>query len=189
MTESKPQNLAIRVASDPTLLKLLIKLKEPQYRIPIEYEEEIKKLRGISLADKGVLVSKVTTPEDYQDQLKLLSAVQNCLDHIHELNLNLYIIQSRYKEMFNLATRIITLGYFDELNELKDGVRKVVVQVALQPIQEGIDRLETLVTLGESTNKHLTAINFNIKEGTTIIRDYLSLFKFGSSVRVPTDEL
>jgi hypothetical protein len=185
MNESKPQNLAIRVSSDPTLIKFLMRLKEPQYRIPIEYEEEIKKLRGIGLADKGVLVSKVTTPEDYQDQLKLLSAVQNCLDHIHELNLNLYIIQSKYKELFNLATRVITLGYFDELNELKDGVRKVVVQVALQPIQEGIDKLETLVALGESTNKHLTAVNFNIKEGTSIIREYLSLFKFGSSVRLP----
>lgn len=180
-TKNKPDiNLAVRVASDPTLItKIFPRLKDPQYQIPDTYEEEIKNLRGIHSTEKGVLISKVTTPEDYQFQLKLLSAVQNCLDKVHEINTNLYIIQSRYKDLLNAATRVITLNYFDELNELKDGVRKTVIMVALQPIQEGYDRLEGLIAVGEAAYKHLTATNFNIKEGVDIIKEYLSLLRFG----------
>jgi len=178
-------NLAVRIASDPDLMKnVYSKLRDPYYTIP-NYEEEIKKMRGIRSADKGVLVSKVTTPEDYQSQLALISVVQNCLDHIHELNTNLYIIQSRYKELLGAANRIITLKYFDELNELKDGVRKTVMAVSLQPAQEGIDRLQHLINLGENTYKHLTATNWNLKEATEIITQYLTMYRFGTSSRIP----
>lgn len=182
------KNLAVRVASDPNLMKLFSKLTEPQYRIPIEYEEEIKKLRDISSTEKGILVSKVTSAEDYQTQLKLLSAVQHLLERSHDINTNLYVILAKYKELFKLASRMITLGYFDELNILKDGVRKSVVLTALYPIQEGLDRVENLIILGEGTYKHLTATNFNIKAASTLIQEYMSLFKFGSNVRLPPDQ-
>jgi hypothetical protein len=183
----KTDNLAVRVASDPTLIKnIYSRLRDPYYAIP-SYEEEIQKMRGIRSTEKGVLVSKVTTPEDYQSQLALISAVQNCLDRIHELNTYLYVIQSRYKELLSQANRVITLNYFDELNELKDGVRKTVISVALQPVQDGIDRLQHLIDLGEGTYKHLTATNWNLKEGTEIITQYLSLYKFGATARIPTE--
>lgn len=183
------KNLAVRVASDPTLMKYYTRLKDPHYRIPVEYEEEIKKLRGISSTDKGVLVSKVTTPDDYQTQLAVLSAIQHCLDRIHEINTDLYVVQSRWRELLNAATRVLMLTYFDELNELKEGVRKIVMSVALQPVQEGVDKLQSLIDMGESTHKHLTATNFNVKEGTEIITQYLSMFRFGSSVRVAPTEV
>ena len=109
------------------------------------------------------------------------------LDHIHNLNTDLYIIQARYKELLNGATRIIMLTYFDELNLLKDGMRKIVMGVALEPIQQGIDRLQALIDVGEAVHKHLTATNFNIKEATSIIENFMSLYKYGSSVRVPPD--
>jgi hypothetical protein len=96
----------------------------------------------------------------------------------------LYGLQHRYKEIYNKALKVITLNYFNELNELKDGVRKTVISVALQPIQEGLDRLEYLIDLGESAYKHLTATNWNVKEGTEIIRDYLSLLKFPTHKRI-----
>jgi len=182
------ENLAVRVASDPNLVRLYSKLKEAHYNIP-EYEEEIRKLRGLKTTDKGVLVSRVTSAEDYQTQLKLLSVLQHLLDRVHEINTDLYIIQSRYKELHAAATKVITLAYFDELNELKDGVRKTVVSVALQPVQNGIDRLQNLIDLGETTQKHLISSNWNVKESSTIIKEYLGLFKFGSSVRVAPEEV
>ena len=179
MTVIDTKNLAVRVSSDPNLIKIFSRLREPQFRITTEYEDEIKTLRGIKSTDKGVLVSKVTTPDDYQKQLALLSSVQHCLDRIHEINTDLYIIQAKWKELLNSATRIIMLAYYVDLNELKEGVRKILMTVALQPIQEGIDRIQTLIELGETTQKHLTATNFNIKEGTEIIKEYLSLLKYG----------
>lgn len=177
--KSDSNNLAIRVSSDPILLKTIFaRLKEPQYKIPDAIEEEIRKFKGVKSTDKGTLVSKVTTPEDYQAQIALMAAIQNCLDHAHEMNTVLYGIQHKYKELHNIALRHITLTYFNELNELKDGVRKIVTNVALQPIQEGLDKLEYLIELGESSYKHLTATNWNVKESTDVIREYLSLLKF-----------
>jgi len=188
MTEKVGDNLVVRVSSDPTLIKnVFSRLKEPQFKIPDQYEEQIKKLRGLKATDKGVLVSKVTSPHDYQVQLKLLSLIQDMLDHTHSIITDLYIIQSRYKELLNSATRVILLNYFEELNQLKDGMRKIVMSVALEPIQQGLDRIQTLIELSETTHKHLTATNFNIKESNTIIQDFLSMYKFGSSVRVPVD--
>lgn len=182
------ENLAVRVASDPTLMRLFTKLKEDYYKIP-NYEDEIKKLKGLKTTDRGVLVSRVTSAEDYQTQLKLLSILQHLLDRIHEINTELYIILSRYKELHAAATKVITLAYFDELNELKDGVRKTVVSVALQPVQNGVDKLQHLIDLGETTQKHLISSNWNIKESSTIIKEYLGLFKFGSSVRIDPEEI
>lgn len=180
MTDKPTDNLAVRVASDPTLIKkIFTRLKDPQYQIPDGLEDEIKKLRGIHSTEKGVLVSKVTTPDDYQTQLKMISLVQHCLDRVHDINTSLYGIQYKYKELHNAALKVITLNYFDELNDLKDGVRKTVVAIALQPIQEGIDRLQHLIDAGETTYKHLTATNWNLKAGTEIIREYLSLLKYG----------
>lgn len=188
MTEKSIDNLAVRVSSDPILMKnIFSRLKDPQYAIPNEYEEQIKKLRGLKSTEKGVLVSRITSPDDYQTQLKLLSHVQNMLDHMHEIHTNLLIILARWKELHNAATRVIMLNYFNEINELKEGVRKVIMNVALAPIQDGIDRLGNLILLSEITQKHLVTTNWNIKESSTIIKDYLSLYKFGSSVRVPSD--
>lgn len=184
-TEKKTDNLAIRMSSNPVLLtKVFVRLKEPQYQVPKEIEDEIKKLGDIRSTDKGVLVSKVTTPEDYQTQLKLLSGVQHLLDRMHEINTTLYGVQHRYKELYNNALRVLMLTYFDELNELKDGVRKTVISVALQPVQEGLDRISYLIDLGETTYKHLTAVNWNLKEGTEIIGNYLSLYKTGGTRHV-----
>ena len=188
MTDKPMDNLAVRVASDPTLIKkIFTRLKDPQYLIPDELEDEIKKLRGIHSTEKGVLVSKVTTPDDYQTQLQLISHIQNMLDHIHEIHINLLIILAKWTDLYNAAMRVITFNYFDETNALKEGVRKTVLAVALSPIQNGIDKLQHLINLVESTQKHLIASNWNIKEGSTIIRDYLSLYKFGSTVRTPPD--
>jgi hypothetical protein len=188
MVEKKQENLAIRVSSDPILLKkVFIKLKDPQYSIPKDMEEQIKKLGDIKSVSKGVLVSKVTTPDDYQTQLKLLSGVQHLLDRVHDITTDLYGIQFRYKELYNEALGVVMRGYFDEINELKEGVRKTVIAVALQPIQEGIDRLQHLIDLSESSYKHLTATNWNVKESTEIIKDFLSMYRFGSNVRVPQD--
>lgn len=184
-TEKKTDNLAIRMSSNPVLLtKIFVRLKEPQYQIAKEIEDEIKKLGDIKSTDKGVLVSKVTTPEDYQTQLKLLSGVQHLLDRMHEINTSLYGIQHRYKELHNNALRVLMLTYFDELNELKDGVRKTVISVALQPVQEGLDRIAYLIDLGETTYKHLTAVNWNLKEASNIIKDYLSLYRTGGTRHV-----
>jgi hypothetical protein len=185
--EAPKDNLAVRIASDPALMKLFAGLKDPAYHVPDDCEASLKQMGSIKASDKGVLVSKVTTPEDLQTQLRLLSMVQHCLDRIQDMNTDLYIVQSRWKQVHSSAMKIITLAYFNELDFLKDGVRKTVVSVALQPVQQGIDRLQDLIDIGERTHKHLTATNFNIKDGTKIIQEYLSLFKFGSNLRLDPD--
>lgn len=181
-------NLAVRIAADPQLMKLFTKLKDPYYDIPEKYEKTIKELGTIKNVNKGLLISKVTTPDDYQTNLKLISALQHCLDNLHEINTDLYIIQSRYKEIHSLGMNILMLNYFTELDTLKDGVRKTLLTIALRPIQEGLDKLETLINIGERTHKHLTATTWNVKMSTQVLQDYLSIFKFGSSARVPIDQ-
>jgi len=177
-------NLAVRIASDPILNKnIFSRLSEPQFQIPNEYEESLKNIFNMKGASKGVLVSKVTSPEDYQTQLKLISMVQHLLDRVHDINTNLYSIQHKWNEMLKAANRIITLTYFDELNELKDGVRKTVLAVALQPVQDGVDKTTYLVERGESTYRHLNATNWNLKEGTAIVKEYLTLLKYGAGVK------
>jgi hypothetical protein len=176
-------NLVVRISSDPTLVKnVFSKLKEPQYAIPENFEELLKELGGIKSSEKGILVSKVTSPNDYQMQMKLLSSVQHYLDRVHDITTDLYAVQNRWKMLLNSATRVILLTYFDDLNALKDGVRKTVMSVALYPIQEGVDRLQTLIDRGESTYKHLMTTNWNIKEGVSIIKEYLGLLKYGTTI-------
>lgn len=189
MNDDVKDNLAVRVAADPQLQKLFTRLKDPQYYIPNDYETTLKQIGDIRPTEKGTLVSKVTTPEDLQTQLRLLSGVQNCLDHTHELNTSLYILQAKWKELYNAGLQIVMLNYFNELNDLKDGVRKIVVSIALQPIQTGIDRLEHLIELGERSHKHLTATNWNVKKASEIIQEYLSIFKYGSSVRLTDTDI
>jgi len=176
-------NLVVRITSDTTLIQnIFSKLKEPQYQIPKEYAALIKQFGGISSSEKGVLISKVTTPEDYQMQMKLLSGVQHYMDRIHDITTDLYVLHSRWMELHNQASRVILMTYFDEINLLKEGVRKSVMAVALQPVQGGLDKIQSLIDRGESTYKHLSATNWNVKEGVGIIKEYLSLLKYGTSV-------
>jgi len=183
-------NIALKISSDPTLIKNFYnKIKEPQYNIPDNCEDLIKQYSTLRAVQKGLLVSKVTNPDDYQTQIKFISVVQNNLDQIHELTLDLYNVHYKWIELFNGANRYITLTYFVELNELKDGVRKAVLAAALFPVQEGVNRLQHLIERGESTYKHLMSINWNLKEGVEIIKEYLGLLKYGSTSRVMDEEV
>lgn len=176
-------NLVMRISADTTLNKnVYSRLKEPGFNLPMDYEDELKSLGRISSSEKGVLVSKVTTPEDYQTQIQLLSGIQHNLDRVHDITTNLYALHNRWMDLHGQATRIILMTYFEELNQLKEGVRKTVMGVALQPVQMGVDRLQSLIDRGESTYKHLMGTNWNVKEGVGIIKEYLSLLKYGTTV-------
>lgn len=171
-------NLAVRIASNPNLLKIIGQLKNPKFNIP-NYDKDFKTLHSIKSADKGTLVSKVISPDDYQTQKLLIGMVQHCLDQTQEMNNELYAVQHSWKEIFNEASKYLHLTFFDELNELKDGVRKSILAAALHPIQEGLDKLQYLIDRGEATYKHLNGTNWNIKESTLIIKEYLSTLKYG----------
>lgn len=171
-------NLAVKIASNPKLLKIFEQLKNPQFKIP-DYAKEFKALHNIKSADKGTLVSKSISPEDYQIQKQLIEMVQHCLDRVKEMNDELYEAQHLWKEVFSKASEFIHLTYFDELNELKDGFRKSVLAAALYPVQEGLDKIQYMIDRGESTYKHLNGTNWNIKESTLIIKEYLSTLKYG----------
>ncbi len=186
---AQSSSFALRVSSDPNLIKLFSRLKQPEYTIPIGYEKELKSLLDIKDVDKGLLISKITSVDDYQSQLKLMSILQHLLDRTHCINTDLYIICSKYKELYNVANKLILISYFDDLNLLKDGVRKLVMQVALQPITIGMDKLQHLIDLGESTHKHLIASTWNIKECSALIKEYLSMYKFGITQRVEVEEV
>jgi hypothetical protein len=176
-------NLMLRISSDPILVKnIFSRLKDPQYTIPSNIEERLKKFGGIHSSEKGVLVSKVTTPDDYQTQIQILSIIQHYLDQVHDITTDLYMIHNKWMKLHTDAHKVILLTYFDELNLLKDGVRKAVMSVALQPVQEGIDKLQYLIDRGESTYKHLMNTNWNVKEGVGIIKEYLSLLKYGTTI-------
>jgi len=172
------ENLAIKISCDPKLLKIVNQLKDPKFKIP-EYDKEFKTLHAIKSTDKGVLVSKSISPDDYQTQKTLIGMVQHCLDQVQEMNNELYEVQHFWKEVFNDAVQYINLTYFTELNELKDGIRKAVLAAALHPIQEGLDKLQYLIERGEQCYKHLNGTNWNIKESTLIIKEYLASLKYG----------
>lgn len=183
-------SLIVRISSDPKLLQHFVSLtKHPEYVIPAQYEDSLKAFGEIGAMDKGVLVSKVASPEDYQTQIKLLSAIQHCLDRCHEITTNIYRLHHKWSDLLNHASRYVNLTYFDELNELKDGVRKAVLAVALHPFQEGVDHLQYLIDRGETSYKHLMGKSWNIKEGDVVITEYLKLLKYGSGSRMVPDEV
>jgi len=184
MTEAKEPNLAVKIASDPALQKKIFsRLKEPQFGIPDGCEDLIKGLGTIKSPDKSVLISKATSPTDYQTQLEVLSKVQHLMDRTHDITTQLYFIQQHWNDLLKTASRLITLTYFDELNNLKDGVRKSVLAAVLQPIQDGVDRLQLLIERSEGTYKHLNGTVWNIKEGVEITKEFLTLLKYGNAPR------
>lgn len=176
-------DLVVRISSDPVLQKRYLKLKEPQFVIPDGVEDAFKQYSSLRALGKSFLISKITSADDYQTHVNLISKVQNLLDNVHELNTQLYFIQHRWIEILNAASRIITINYFGELDALRDGVRKTVMQVALGPVQDGVDRLQYLIERGEATYKHLTGKVLNVKEGASITKEYLSMLKYGLTPR------
>lgn len=186
MTDS----LIVRMSSDPKLLQHFVSLtKQHDYVIPMQYEDNLKAFSEIGSMDKGLLVANVASPDDYQTQIKLLSRIQHCLDRCHEITMDLYRIHHKWLELNNRAFKYLNLTYFEELNDLKDGVRKSVLAVALHPIQEGVEHLQFLIDRGETSYKHLMGKSWNVKEGNLVITEYLKLLKFGSGSRLMPDEI
>ena len=177
-------NLAVKISSDPAMQKKIFsRLKEPQFTIPNNCEEFLNKINDIKSTEKGTLISKVTSPDDYQTQIHLMSRVQHLLDQVQELSTRLYFIQQHWNDLLKAAKRIITLTYFDELNALKDGVRKQILEVALQPVQDGVDRLQCFIERAESSYSHLNGKIWNIKKGAEITKEFLTLLKYGNTPR------
>lgn len=176
-------NLIQIISSDPVMVKKYLNpLREDKnFEIPPFYEDEYKNLRVIASSDKAVFVSKITTPEDFQQQIRLLAVVQHTLDRIQELNTDLYFMQMRWHAHLKDAASYVNKQYFDALNELRDGVRKSVLSSALSPIEAGVERLDGLIAIGEKIYSHLIATNWNVKEGSSLIKEYLTTLKIGSS--------
>ena len=49
-------------------------------------------------------------------------------------------------------------------------------------VENFLGDLQSLIDRGESTYKHLMGTNWNVKEGVGIIKEYLSLLKYGTTV-------
>jgi hypothetical protein len=169
-------NLIEEITTDPAMVKrFLLPLREDRaFEIPAHFEDDFKSLRSLSSSDKAVLVSKVTSPENYQQQIKLLAVLQHTLDRVQELNSDLYFIQMRWHNHLKEATTWVNRQYFAPLNELRDGVRKAVLSSALSPIEVGCDRIDALIAVGEKIYSHLIATNWNLKEGSSLIKEYLT---------------
>lgn len=176
-------NLIQEISSDPVMVKkYLTPLREDKnFEIPPSFEDEFKNLRVLASSDKAVFVSKITTPEDFQQQIRLVAVVQHSLDRIQELNTDLYFMQMRWHTHLKDATTWVNRQYFEPLNELRDGVRKSVLSSVLSPIEAGVERLDALISVGEKIYSHLVATNWNVKEGSSLIKEYLTTLKIGPS--------
>jgi hypothetical protein len=76
---SDAENLAVVVANDPMLKKhYFSKLDDPAWRVPLEYETEVKQL----LLTPVALIPSITSPEDYKTLVAALQAVTGCKSRI-----------------------------------------------------------------------------------------------------------
>lgn len=174
-------NLIQEIAADPVLVKrFLTPLKEdPAFEIPPHFEQEFKELRVISSSSKAIFVSKITSPEDFQQQIRIMAVAQHTLDRVQELNTDLYFLQMRWHTHLKESTTWVNKQYFEPLNQLRDGVRKSVISSVLSPIEAGVERVDGLIEVGEKIYSHLIATNWNIKEGSSLIKEYLTSMKIG----------
>ena len=176
-------NIIQEISADPVLVKKFFTPlhEDPLLQIGSHFEKEFKDLRVISNSDKAVFVSKITSPDDYQQQIRLMAVVQHTLDRVQELNTDLYLLQMRWHTHLREATAYVNRQYFVPLNELRDGVRKAVLSSVMSPIESGVSHIDELVSVGEKIYSHLIATNWNVKEGSSLIKEYLTTLKLGST--------
>jgi len=108
-----------------------------------------------------------------------MAVAQHTLDRVQELNTDLYFLQMRWHTHLKESTTWVNKQYFEPLNQLRDGVRKSVISSVLSPIEAGVERVDGLIEVGEKIYSHLIATNWNIKEGSSLIKEYLTSMKIG----------
>jgi len=176
-------NLLLQVASNPQLAKKYLRLiEQPQLRIPENYEEEFRRIleqwRG-----EGSVISTIKGPDDFQTQVHLLALISALQSKTNEFMYHLYALSYQWKKIHRSANRFIQVTYYDKLFGLPENKRTIITSAALFPIKEGIERIENLMALGEVVKGQLSEVNWNVKETTKVMTEYLALIKFGSGVQ------
>jgi hypothetical protein len=178
-------NIVVEISSDPNLAKSFFsKMEDGDYKfVEKEYREELKALRGLRAIKAGRLVSRVTSPEDYNEQLLLLSSMQGFLDRLHDIKMELLGYKTNWEELLDVATNYVNKKYHAELVVLKnEATRKAVYSAALQPLQRGLARIDRLVEMTDETIRHIDKTLWNIKEANHLIDEYLRPLKFPAKV-------
>jgi hypothetical protein len=154
--------------------------EDPAFEIPPHFEQEFKELRVISSSSKGDLrFQDHIAMKTSSNRSKLWPWLQHTLDRVQELNTDLYFLQVRWHTHLKESTTWVNKQYFEPLNQLRDGVRKSVISSVLSPIEAGVERVDGLIEVGEKIYSHLIATNWNIKEGSSLIKEYLTSMKIG----------
>lgn len=175
------------ISSDPILNKSYFsKLEDVGFNIPsTEVKELYKSIRGLKSTKPGRIVPKISSSDDYQVQISLLSQVQSLQDQIHENDINLRIIYANYSELKDEAMNYINKKYYSELSELSsESAKKTVIAAALHPIENGLSKLESLIEMSDLTMKHLDRTGWNLKEANGLVSEYLKVMRYPMKVSV-----
>ena len=174
-------NIVFEISSDPNLAKnFFSKLSDPEFDIPEkDIVRDLKTLRGLRSIKAGRLVSRASSPEDYQSQLNIMSQIQGLQDKAHEIKMDLLGLKTNWEELLEIASNYIHKKYYDEVLSLKnEALRKATFSAALQPLQRGLARIDNLMVMAEETQKHLERTMWNIKEANTLIVEFLKPLKY-----------
>lgn len=162
------------ITSDPKLIKNYIeKIEDSKIWIPDNYEDELASLLKLD----GMLVSKITGPENYQTLINFLTKMQACRERVVEIKRHLIALLKYWQKLQRTAVRYINITYFAKLEALRDGSRKAVVAAAILPIEEGVNEIANLAEQAELVLKHLDNTVWNIKEESGMIDEYHSLIR------------
>jgi enamine deaminase RidA (YjgF/YER057c/UK114 family) len=164
--------LIAEITQDPKLVKIMERIEDTKFEIPA-YEEELRMLIKL----EGTLVMKITGPENYQYLISMLSKTQSFRERVVEIKKHLVSLENLWEKVQRLAIRHINLNYFDRVEELREGTKKMLFSSSLLPIEEGLSQVKNLKEQTELALKHLDTTLWNIKEESGMIKEYFDLLK------------
>jgi len=166
MSES---NLALTISADPKLNAVYIaKIKDVKLQVPNDYEKDIRSILDTKIA----LITDINSPEDYKILVQAIALMKACKDRLAVINHHLKALHFQWSNIGRQAMRYIETNYYIQLNGVKDSIRKSVLTVAMEPIEEGIHKLKFLLDLSEQALNHLNDVNWAIKNSADMVSAY-----------------
>lgn len=168
------ENIMQTISEDPILKKnYLSKLEQPTWKIPLQYENEIRDL----LKSPVPLLVSINSPEDYKTLVEAITLVRTYKERSAEILHHLKALNFRYKNNQRRAQRYIEKVYYLQLNKLKDSVRKSILSSATEGIEDGVNMVEYLLNIAEMAQTHLNDTSWSIKNSGELLTSYFSNIK------------
>lgn len=170
-------DLLTEMCADPQLQQIFCKLEDKSYSIPDYYEEELADAIKLNLPT----IVSISSPEDYQTVLQLLTRAQMCRERVVEIVRHVVALKHRWLGVHKNASRRLHKAYYAPLRRLPEHMKKTVLATALYPVEAGLDDIESLVLQSEVVLRHFDQTLWNLKEMSRIVTEYFSLLKYGNA--------